>query len=116
MKTLSIVQYPADILITKCNPIETITEETWWVANEMIRLLAEAKGLGLAANQVGYPYRMFVAALPGTNTIIYINPVLSRLSPKKELGVEGCLSLPGIEKKIWYTGNGCNALNTSCNS
>lgn len=69
----------------------------------MFDLMYEARGLGLAANQVDLPIQMFVinlAADPDEGTEqVFINPVLS--SPK---GVseaeEGCLSIAGINAKV----------------
>lgn len=56
---------------------------------------------GLSANQIGYDKRIFVINLGG-KFIPFINPVL--LDNKKKWGMvsktEGCLSLPGISRKV----------------
>ena len=59
----------------------------------------EAKGVGLAANQVDLPIRLFVAnptADPEEGEeLVFINPVISRPKGSEE-AEEGCLSLPEL--------------------
>ena len=58
-----------------------------------------ANGVGLAANQVALPLRLFVvnlAAKPDEGQeLVFINPVLTRPKGSEE-SEEGCLSLPGL--------------------
>ncbi len=58
-----------------------------------------ANGIGLAANQVDLPLRLFIcnlAATPGEGEEhVFLNPVLSRARGQEERE-EGCLSLPGL--------------------
>ena len=62
--SLSIVLYPAPILRTRCLPVPEVGDEVRAVGTRMIELMNEAKGLGLAAPQVGLPWRMFVCDVP----------------------------------------------------
>ena len=59
----------------------------------------EAKGVGLAANQVDLPFRLFVtnleADLEKGEEMVFINPILSMPKGTEE-NEEGCLSLPGL--------------------
>ena len=60
----------------------------------------EHRGVGLAANQVDLPYRLFVVNLSSDPAIkdeehVFINPVLSQPKGSDEQE-EGCLSLPGL--------------------
>jgi peptide deformylase len=65
----------------------------------MFELMYEANGVGLAANQVDLPFRLFVINLTSDKRegeeLVFINPVISmpRGNEEKE---EGCLSLPGL--------------------
>jgi len=62
----------------------------------------EARGVGLAAPQVGLPWRLFVAnptGEPGDDRV-YINPRLSNPSRETSTHDEGCLSLPNITGEI----------------
>ncbi|PNY82990.1 peptide deformylase [Deinococcus koreensis] len=84
------------------------------VANTMLETMFEARGVGLAAPQVGLPVRMFVAVeyeddeeehegqdRPLRSRVlrdfVMINPVLKVIDKKKDRSYqEGCLSIPGI--------------------
>lgn len=110
--TLRIVNYPAEVLRTQAEPVESVTENVRDVSRRMIELMLEAPGIGLAAPQVGISWRLFVAhvppdpdeknpALPGVlnataEPTVYINPELSDFSTDLEPYDEGCLSLPEI--------------------
>jgi peptide deformylase len=67
---------------------------------EMFRLMYDAAGIGLAANQVDLPYRVFVINLGSERgqdeEMVFINPVISRPKAPVEEEEEGCLSLPGV--------------------
>jgi peptide deformylase len=66
---------------------------------KMFQLMYEAKGVGLAANQIELPYRLFVVNLGPERgedeELVFINPVITRPKAPEE-DQEGCLSLPGI--------------------
>ena len=71
---------------------------------QMFELMYEHKGVGLAANQVDLPYRMFVANPTGEaaekdSEMVFINPVLSNPKGQDE-GEEGCLSMPGVHGDV----------------
>jgi len=53
-------------------------------------------GLGLSANQLGLPYRVFVMRTADKGTMAFFNPEITRLSQEQELMREGCLSFPDI--------------------
>ncbi|MBL1215894.1 MAG: peptide deformylase [Planctomycetes bacterium] len=96
---LSIVYYPDPILRKQAAPIEAVTDEVRAVALRMIALMHEAEGVGLAAPQVGLPWRMFVANSRQEEDEpdrVYINPVLSSPSGGPEPREEGCLSIPDV--------------------
>ena len=66
----------------------------------MFDLMYEHEGVGLAANQVDLPYRVFVANVEGDRNdadaeCVFINPVILRGSGQAE-NEEGCLSIPGV--------------------
>jgi peptide deformylase len=107
---LRIVNYPDPVLREKAEPIAEVNPEVQRVAERMIHLMREAEGIGLAAPQVGIPWRLFVCDVPPaedrpadaeppeatTETLVCINPVLSDFSDDLEPYDEGCLSLPEI--------------------
>src|SRR5262245_48694595 len=70
----------------------------------MFDLMYQARGIGLAANQVDLPLRLFIvnlAAKPDEGEeIVFINPVVSRPHGGTEEAEEGCLSLPGLYGQV----------------
>lgn len=101
---LRIVHYPDPILRQKTPPISDVTDEVRAVAVRMLELMHEAPGVGLAAPQVGLPWRMFVAnAHPEhdrSEDKVFINPVLRDAGRELEDYEEGCLSLPDILAEV----------------
>lgn len=111
---LRILKYPAEVLKQKAQPLEGVTDEVRAVAQRMIELMHEAEGIGLAAPQVGLPWRLFVADVPPndersidddpptamTGPRVYINPTLSDFSRDLIPYEEGCLSIPGIVGEV----------------
>jgi peptide deformylase len=69
----------------------------------MFELMYEAKGVGLAANQVDLPLRLFVSNPAGKvddgTQYVFINPVISQPKGNAE-EEEGCLSVPGVYARV----------------
>lgn len=61
---------------------------------EMLRIMREANGIGLAAPQIGLNLRLCVIEIDGVIRYL-INPKITSTSREKVLFEEGCLSLPG---------------------
>ncbi len=59
-------------------------------------------GLGLAANQVGLPYNVFVIGNPHIEDSVFsvFNPTIVDYSGGITLGEEGCLSFPNLFTKV----------------
>ena len=101
---MKIVHYPHPTLRHKSKPIRRVDDELRASVREMFELMYEAKGIGLAANQVDRPYRLFVVnqvSDPGEpdEEYVFINPVLS-LPKGTAAAEEGCLSLPGLYAEV----------------
>jgi peptide deformylase len=98
-----IVIYGDPVLREKAEPVEEIDREIKILVRDMIATLQEAKGLGLAAPQVGVSKRIFVADLSALDLAeslrVFINPEILETSGEVILE-EGCLSFPGIYQKI----------------
>lgn len=96
-----ITHYPADVLAGPAEPIKEINDDIRRLADKMVEIMLENKGVGLAGPQAGVSLRIFVTSLDGTkeNARVYINPTISTSSQLKPLE-EGCLSLPGIRTKV----------------
>ena len=96
-----ITRFPSPVLAQKAQPVEKIDGDIRTLADKMMDIMVQQKGVGLAGPQAGVPLRIFVASPDGTkkNAKVYINPVITP-SGKLEAAEEGCLSLPGIYGKI----------------
>ena len=96
---MEIISLPHPTLRYKSKPVRRINADLRGIVEEMFNLMYEANGIGLAANQVDLPLRLFVvntAAKPDEGEeLVFINPVLSR-GKGRESAEEGCLSLAGI--------------------
>lgn len=98
---LKIIFYPDPRLKKPAETIQTFDEDLKALAERMFELMREAKGVGLAAPQVGIVKRLFVMNHTGEpeDDRVYINPELSNAEGAEE-DEEGCLSLPGLRTKV----------------
>ena len=64
----------------------------------MVTFMREQGGIGLAANQVGYNFKMFVTE--GEPAFAVFNPTITFESPNNVLLDEGCLSYPNLLLKV----------------
>lgn len=102
--SLQIIQYPHPTLRHPSKPLRRVDAELRKIVAEMFDLMYEHEGVGLAANQVDLPYRLFVANVEGDPEAteaecVFINPVLSGGRGQDE-DEEGCLSIPGIRAPV----------------
>lgn len=98
---LQIIHWPDPHLTRASKPVEVFDEALAALAQRMLQLMHEARGVGLAAPQVGHNIRLFVSGHtpePETDRV-YVNPVVLESSGNDE-GEEGCLSIPGINVRI----------------
>ena len=77
------------------------------LVDDMLQTMEDAKGIGLAAIQIGVPQRVVVVQLPEDEEIpgsgelyVIVNPQLARVSRETEDGIEGCLSVPGFVGEV----------------
>jgi peptide deformylase len=90
-------QYPDPVLRMRAHEIEDFDDDLRQLAERMTRLMGEAAGVGLAANQVGVLRRMFVfqpAAEDEPRAMV--NPEIVERSNETEPEDEGCLSMQGV--------------------
>jgi len=85
--------------ILRSRSIEVDRPNWKFVANLAATLLAQPNGVGLSAVQVGVPARIFVLAWPRGGWSAYIDPVILK-SEGECHSTEGCLSLPGVVRKV----------------
>ena len=96
---MQIVHYPHPTLRHLSKPLKRVDKELHGMVREMFELMYAAKGVGLAANQVDLPYRLFIINLEADpeagEELVFLNPVLTSRKGNAE-AEEGCLSLPGL--------------------
>jgi peptide deformylase len=91
-----LVYHPSDVLNQKADPVGHINSETRELAEEMIQIMRQSDGIGLAAPQVGLLERLFVVKLPEDEPRVFINPQILETSLETSVYEEGCLSIPGV--------------------
>jgi len=111
MSALPIRTFGDPVLRDKARPVEEFDDALRRLAEDMIRTMHEAPGVGLAAPQVGRPIRLIVFDLgeedQGARALA--NPVLKN-EWGEQIAEEGCLSLPGLyypvrrAEKVWAEG------------
>jgi len=98
--SFSLRYYGDPVLRRKAEPAPGATEEIRTLVEGMYEVMYAARGLGLAAPQVGVPQRVFIVDVEGEEEgqrirRAFINPVLVEKSGSM-VGEEGCLSIPGL--------------------
>tara|TARA_R110000868_G_scaffold9000_10_gene45649 strand:+ start:7587 stop:8219 length:633 start_codon:yes stop_codon:yes gene_type:complete len=88
-----ILSRPVDKFDFKNPPVDPMA-----LALDLLGHLRHYKGLGLSANQLGLPYRVF--AMEGDPAFVCFNPVITATGDNVELMDEGCLTYPALFMKV----------------
>ena len=97
MTLLNIINPSDPILRRKAKKITRFDGTLQNLIDDMIETMHDAGGVGLAANQVGVPYRICVIGIPEEEEIrILINPEITDFGTTLNSYEEGCLSIPGV--------------------
>ncbi|TMK65746.1 MAG: peptide deformylase [Actinobacteria bacterium] len=96
MALAQIRQYPDPVLRMEAKPVEAFDDDLRRLVERMSALMVEARGVGLAATQVGILQRVFVFSPEEDEVVALVNPVIVRRSDEIEVEDEGCLSLQGV--------------------
>jgi peptide deformylase len=103
MNPLQLITYPHPTLRHKSKPIARVDAQLVELVEQMFVIMYEFRGVGLAANQVNLPIRLFIANPSGNKEegpeLVFINPVINKAKGAAE-AEEGCLSLPGINAQV----------------
>ena len=106
MPARPITYYGNPVLHRRCADVTTFGPELAGLIEDMFDSMYEAKGVGLAANQIGVDQQIFVYDCPDDEGVRHrghiVNPVLAVASALAgELTVsEGCLSVPGPRAEL----------------
>ena len=95
---LDIIQYPDPRLAQTAIELTGLTDEIRALVNDMAETMYAARGVGLAAPQVGRAMRLILVDTSGpderNDLRVFINPRLTVLDPTPVEDEEGCLSVP----------------------
>ena len=92
---LEIVTLGHPALRRRADPVPEVTPELRRLADDMLAVMKQHEGIGLAATQVNRMVRLFVTRAPDDRERVFINPEIVRTGIETELREEGCLSIPG---------------------
>ena len=114
MALRTIVTLPEPVLYRKARPVKKFDPTLQTLIDDMIDTMRDAPGVGLAAPQVGISERLIVveyAEQPEEKEgeepkevkpklYVMINPEIVKTSEETVVGVEGCLSIPGLVGEV----------------
>ena len=117
MALRQIVTVPEPVLRRKAKPITKFDKNLQTLIDDMIETMRDAPGVGLAAPQVNISEQLIVVEYSEDDDddedkgaeekpekpkklYVMINPEITKTSEEKVLGVEGCLSIPGIQGEV----------------
>lgn len=108
MPLREIVTLPDPVLRRKAKPVTDFGPDLQRLVDDMIETMRAAPGVGLAAPQVGVSQRVIVVEYPEDEEqedapkklYVVVNPEIKEISRETEMGIEGCLSLPGLQGEV----------------
>ena len=102
MAKLSILRYPDPRLHIVAKPVAVVDDRIRTLADDMLELMYQADGVGLAATQVDVHERVIVidTSEGRDDPRVLINPELLARSEEMTLADEGCLSVPTVYDKV----------------
>lgn len=107
MALRNIITTPHPVLRGKAKKVTTFDQELHTLIDDMVETMRQAPGVGLAAPQVNVSLRLFVAEFGDENdeeasvqTYAIVNPKIIKTSRETDIGVEGCLSIPGLVGEV----------------
>jgi peptide deformylase len=115
MTLREIIFLPEPILRRKAKPVTKFDKDLQTLIDDMIETMRDAPGVGLAAPQINIPQQLAVVeyaegeddeeteedAPPKPKKLyVLINPEIVKVSEEKVMGIEGCLSIPGLVGEV----------------
>ena len=92
MSVLDVLPVDHPLLRRKSSRLRKVSSDTRRLIADMFQTMDRLRGAGLAANQIGRPWRVIVLGLDGERLAV-VNPQIVKASGA-EVADEGCLSLP----------------------
>lgn len=98
MAIRQIVEYPAGVLLSPGEPVVNFDAELDSLVQDMFETMCNAGGVGLAAQQIGVPLRLFVMDCEGVK-LVAANPEILSVEGEQD-GEEGCLSVAKVPAEL----------------
>src|SRR5437016_4532321 len=102
--TLALRFWPDKVLRVPCSTVSNVNDDIRTLVRDMLQVMYDSNGIGLAGPQVGRSLRLFVLDVwwPQTGSrqrhMAFINPVVTPVGKARTR--EGCLSLPGVSEFV----------------
>ena len=104
MTIQKIITEPNKILRQKSLPVNNVGQEEQRLMDDMLETMYDAKGIGLAAIQVGIPKRIIVMDISKNeeknNPMYFVNPIIKNKNTEISTYEEGCLSVPNFFAEV----------------
>ena len=104
MAIKKIITEPNKILRQKSLPVNNVGQEEQRLMDDMLETMYAAKGIGLAAIQVGVPKRIIVIDISKNdeknNPLYFVNPKIKIKNSETSTYEEGCLSVPNFFAEV----------------
>ena len=104
MAIKSIIVEPNKILRQISKPVKRVGKDEQQIMDDMLETMYNARGIGLAAIQIGIPKRIIVMDISKEdekkNPMFFVNPVIKNKHNEKSIYEEGCLSVPNYFAEI----------------
>ena len=98
MSVKTILTEPNKLLRQVSEPVDSVGDSEKQLMDDMLETMYAAKGIGLAAIQIGVPKRIIVIDISKDDQKkeprYFVNPVIKKKDPLKATYEEGCLSVP----------------------
>jgi len=104
MAIKTIITEPNKILRQKSKPVKTVSDDEKKIMDDMLDTMYHAKGIGLAAIQIGVPKRIIVVDISKNeekkNPMYFVNPIIKNKNSEYSTYEEGCLSVPNYFAEV----------------
>jgi peptide deformylase len=100
-----VVLYPDPLLKQRSVEVGEVTDEIRDLAKDLEDTMADQKGIGISAPQVGVLKRVIVVNCVCSSShpprpVAMVDPVVRHAGPPNEKLAEGCLSFPGVFEQV----------------
>lgn len=98
---MELVHHTSEILTKVCEPFDFSNPpfDPIEFSKQLVKTMYDHNGIGLAANQVGVPYRIFALRAAPENFVCF-NPRIVQPSEAEIVLEEGCLTFKGLQVKV----------------